>query len=185
MECRKVAWIMKDFKYEWGIAGGWALDLFQGRKTRDHHDIEIVIFRSHQHNVKDYLKDWEFRKVINGEFQDWGDEHLTLPIHEIHAVHRSSGELIEILLNEMEKERWVYRRDARISRNIQYVMNKTEEGIPYLQPEIVLLYKAKHTRHKDDLDFYHTLPCLNQSQRDWLKNSIELSISHHKWLADL
>lgn len=27
----------------WYVAAGWALDLFRGEQTRDHHDIEIAV----------------------------------------------------------------------------------------------------------------------------------------------
>lgn len=184
-ECRKVAITMKDFKCEWGFAGGWALDLFQGRETREHHDVEIVVFRKNQQDLKEYLKDWEFSKVIKGEFHPWQDEYLELPVHEIHAIHKSTGELLEVLLNEEIDDRWVYRRDSRISIDHQSAFGKTEDGIPYLKSEIVLLYKAKNSREKDDLDFYKTLSYLNESQKKWLKGAIELSIPNHKWLASL
>ena len=36
---------MDGFPAPWFVSGGWAIDLFLGRVTRDHSDIEIGIYR--------------------------------------------------------------------------------------------------------------------------------------------
>ncbi|MEH7455440.1 nucleotidyltransferase domain-containing protein [Gottfriedia acidiceleris] len=43
-QCYKVYKLMKDFNNGWYIAGGWAIDLFLEKQTRNHHDIEIATF---------------------------------------------------------------------------------------------------------------------------------------------
>jgi hypothetical protein len=53
--CRSVALLMEDFNKPWAIAGGWAIDLFIGSITREHDDIEIVIFREDQYSIQSYL----------------------------------------------------------------------------------------------------------------------------------
>ena len=32
----------------WAVAGGWAIDLWLGEQTRDHHDVEVVVRGSDQ-----------------------------------------------------------------------------------------------------------------------------------------
>lgn len=48
----------------------------------------------------------------------------------------------------------------------------SEEGIPYVIPEVAPLFEAKHLRLKDQDDFPNGLPALTQSRRlrlhDWL-----------------
>jgi hypothetical protein len=44
----QIAAIMRGFKQSWFVAGGWAIDLFLGKATRSHQDIEIAIFRKDQ-----------------------------------------------------------------------------------------------------------------------------------------
>jgi len=39
-----------------------AIDLFLGKETSDHHDIEIGIFREDQIELKKFLRNWEFKK---------------------------------------------------------------------------------------------------------------------------
>ena len=55
-----VAAIMDRVGAWWAIAGGWAIDLWLGEKTRDHHDVEVVVRRCDQRLVHDALSaDWE------------------------------------------------------------------------------------------------------------------------------
>ena len=47
----------------WFFAGGWAIDLFLGKETRKHSDIEIAILRNDQLYLK--KMNWNFKKAIN------------------------------------------------------------------------------------------------------------------------
>jgi hypothetical protein len=62
---------------------------------------------------------------------------------------------------------------------------QTHDGIPYLAPEIQLLYKAKASRPKDEADFARTLPALNKKSRQWLAQSLALIHPDHPWLTEL
>ena len=42
-------------------------------------------------------------------------------------------------------------------------------GVRYLRPEIVLLFKARHAREKDQQGFDATVPVLDAVQRGWLR----------------
>jgi hypothetical protein len=53
--CSNVFSLMYGFHKPWCIAGGWAIDLFLDQITREHHDIEIAIFREDQMKLKNYL----------------------------------------------------------------------------------------------------------------------------------
>lgn len=182
-QCQHVNFLMAKFNKTWCVAGGWAIDLFIGKETREHKDIEIAIFRKDQLHLKRYLNEWDFKKVMKGEFYNWEDEFLELPIHEIHATHKLSGERIEVLLNDTEENYWKFRRDLRITAPLNLVWSVSETGIPYLNPEIVLLYKAKNTREKDHQDFFTIIKdMLNNKQKQWLRNALELHEPQHKWL---
>ena len=180
--CKSTAVLMKEFDETWFIAGGWAIDLFIGKETRVHKDIEIGLFRKDQLYLKGYLKEWEFKKVINGELHTWENEFLELPIHEIHMTNKLNGDTVEILLNETEDDDWKFRRDLRISYSLSSVWSYSEIGIPYLNPEIVLLYKAKNTREKDHQDFMATKDYLDNEKKQWLCYALELHEPSHKWL---
>jgi hypothetical protein len=56
------------------------------------------------------------------------------------------------------------------------VIARTADGIPYAQPEIVLLFKAKAARQKDDDDFARVLPFLDAPRHSWLRDPSSSSI---------
>ena len=55
--CIKVNEWMSEFNGSWGIAGGWAIDLFIGKETRLHSDIEVALLREDQQGLKKALMD--------------------------------------------------------------------------------------------------------------------------------
>jgi DNA-binding transcriptional LysR family regulator len=57
-----VAGLMEGFGRPWCIAGGWAIDLFLGRQTRPHKDVEIAIFRDDQRRLFEHLAGWTINK---------------------------------------------------------------------------------------------------------------------------
>ena len=184
-QCKRINHIMERFRCKSFIAGGWAIDLHVGKESRIHKDIEIAIFREDQLKLKEYLHDWEFKKAISGEFHPWKTKYLELPIHELHAENKVSKEKIEVLLNETYADKWRFRRDMRISSPIKALCNYTSECIPYLSPEIVLLYKVKNTRQKDHQDFMTVRDYLTPQQRRWLIDAIQIHEPQHEWLEHL
>jgi len=183
-KCIYITTVMSDFNKDWFFAGGWAIDLFLGKETRVHHDIEIGIFREDQIELKDFLsnREWEFKKVLKGEFTPWNNEYLELPVHEIHAINNAKKFELEILLNESDAGNWRFRRDLRISYPLRSVLSYSETGLPYLAPEIVLLYKVKNTREKDHKDFLSVKDILDSKQQNWLRQAIKIHEPKHDWL---
>jgi hypothetical protein len=80
---------------------------------------------------------------------------------------------------------WVFRRVPTVRMPLANVIKRTQEGIPYLTPEIQLLYKARHPRAKDQDDFERVLPRLGASARVWLIDALSTIDSAHAWLAKL
>lgn len=183
--CQKVVEWMDGYDRPWGIAGGWAIDLFIGNKTRDHSDIEIAILREDQQEMKNTLADWSFQKVVKGELVDWESEIVELPIHELHGKHQKSGECLEVLLNEVKNDLWIFRRDPTITFPSSTLFLLSEEGIPYLHPAIVLLYKAKSVREKDYADFKVAKDLLTMKDQQWLCNALEIHVPGHAWISAL
>jgi hypothetical protein len=58
----------------------------------------------------------------------------------------------------------------------------TDDGVRVLNPEIVLLFKARLDRSKDQRDLARTLPLLDDRQRVWLRDSIATLHPNHAWL---
>jgi hypothetical protein len=182
----RAAKIMHGFGGRWGIAGGWAIDLFVGRQVRPHADIDVAILRDDQARLRDRLSDARVEKVVDGQLVPWGSgERLELPIHEVH-VSWPDGLHLEFLLNEWDSasEEWMFRRDPRIRRAVDTVFSMGR-GLPRLAPEVVLLYKSKGSEPKDDSDFSAAVPLMTPEQRQWLRHALAATQPEHPWLATL
>ena len=180
-----VAAVMRGCPAPWAIAGGWAIDLFLGRRTRPHADVDVAVFRADQAAIREHLRGWELRTVVCGERVPWRDgEWLALPIHEIHAT-RADGDprALELLLNERDGDRWLYRRDPRISLPLARAILRTADGIPFFSPEIVLLYKSRQPREHDERDLAAVLEAMEAERRAWLRDALEITQPGHAWVA--
>jgi hypothetical protein len=133
----------------WWVAGGWALDLFLGRETRPHGDIEVAVLRRDQLTLQQALAHWELQVADVGTLTPWA---RGVPLAEgKHAVWGREPALrdawqLEIVLERSEGSRWIYRRDPRVRRDLAELTMRDARGIPYLSPEIVLIYKSKSRR---------------------------------------
>jgi hypothetical protein len=188
-ELDAVVALMRDFPHPWGVAGGWALDLFLGRETRVHADIEVIVFRDCQHAFREHFPTAEFDMValIDGiaAWQPWPEEiAVELPFHQIRA-RLPNGVIVEGMLNERCHGMFISRRHEGITLPVERLWRQTANGVPYLAPEIQLFYKAKHHREKDERDFAMIVPHLDAAQRDWLGEAIRLSYPDDPWLQRL
>jgi Aminoglycoside-2''-adenylyltransferase len=183
----QVAALMRGFAPPWFIAGGWAIDLYLGRATRPHADIEIAILRRDQLALQDHLRDWRLEKVVDGKFSPWPrGECLELPVFELQCTNEHAApRTLEVLLNETRGDVWVFRRNANITRPLAAVYLTTHTGINFLSPEIVLLYKSKEPRAKDEQDFAAVVARLETERRTWLRNAIAACAAGHHWLNRL
>lgn len=180
-----VADLLRTFPRPWFIAGGWAIDLFVGRTTRPHEDVDVAILRTDQNAIRAHLAGWTFDKVDRGQVGPWKEgEWLYWPHHEIHA-HRAGGEptRLEILLNDATGGLWRFRRHLDVVRPLDRLGIPTPSGIPVLAPEIVLLYKSKTPTAKDERDFEAALPGLDREAREWLRIALETCHPGHPWAA--
>ncbi|MET7281742.1 hypothetical protein ABZS29_26145 [Kribbella sp. NPDC005582] len=55
------------------------------------------------------------------------------------------------------------------------------DGVRYLNPEIVLLFKARLHRTKDQHDFERTWPLLPEAKQDWLRESVRRHYPDCPW----
>ena len=60
-----------------------------------------------------------------------------------------------------------------------------DTGLPFLAPEIQLLYKSKQMRARDQVDFNRTAPRLTAAARAWLLESLEYVDPEHRWISTL
>ncbi len=183
----EVAAVMRGFKPLWLVAGGWAVDLYLRRATRPHADIEVAILRQDQATLRAHLRGWRFEKVVDGELAPWREgECLELPVHELHCFNeRAQPPRLEVLLNESRGGQWVYRRDGRVNRPLAECRLVSGAGVPFLSPEIVLLYKSKNPAPKDEQDFRALVGELGARRKAWLRRALTTCDPRHRWLAEL
>lgn len=93
---------------------------------------------------------------------------------------------IQLMLDDTEGDDWVFRRDPRIRLPLDRLGRLTADGVPYLCPEVQLLYKAGAPRPKDEEDFAEALPVLDADQCAWLAGAIALAEdAGHPWAVRL
>ncbi len=177
----------------WWIAGGWAIDLVLGRQTREHEDIDIQVLRRDQHAVRTLFGGWDMQAALQPPrdeawpFREWRrDEALDVAIHDVWCRPASTEPwALQLMIADSRDDMWLFRRIPAIERSLAAIGSFSAEGIPYLAPEIQLLYKAKGRRPKDEADFARTLPLLNQERRQWLRSALTTTHPHHPWLDSL
>ncbi len=179
---------LRAFPAPWYIASGWAIDLFLGRVTRCHYDMDMVVARDDQLLLQQYLaeRDWQFATYWEGKAGPWPlHMRLELPRHQVHA-HKQEV-MIDILFTDMAHGVWRYRRDPSIIQTVERITLTTATGIRFLAPELVLLFKSRNTgprsRPQDQTDFTNAYPLLTATQRAWLYWALLATAPEHPWLA--
>ncbi|MFT3799789.1 MAG: hypothetical protein QM766_01090 [Burkholderiaceae bacterium] len=170
----------------WWIAGGWAIDIFLDRETRPHEDLDVSVLRPDVGQLIGSIPDFEVFEAKNGELSYLSD---TSPRRDVNSlwcrVRGTQRWKLEIMLDECRDGLWVYRRDPEIRRDLASVIRKSRLGIPYLAPEVQLLYKAKHARARDQQDFEAVAPQLAEDARNWLRQCLQRTLPSHPWIGML
>jgi hypothetical protein len=181
----RAAALMAGFGAPWGVAGGWAVDLYLGRPTRPHADLDLAILRGDQQRLHAHLAGWTLRKAVDGTLLPWDPgERLAPPLHEVHG-RSPEGEPLELLLNDHDGADWTYRRHPLVRCPLAEVILPSPAGVPVLCPAVVLLYKSRSPREADTADFASLLPVLPARRRRWLRAALAAAHPGHPWEAAL
>jgi len=177
---RELASWLADVRAPWGIAGGWALDLWSGSVSRPHSDIEIACFRSDLPALLPPLAAFEIAIARNKVLTPY-QLGSTLPAPPFSLWLRRHGEPLwdfEIVAESQASAEWAYRRDTSIRHPVGIF--STAGGYPVIAPQIQLLYKAKEPRPKDLDDLQRFIPRLDEAARRWLRAAI--ASAHREFL---
>ena len=172
----------------WWIAGGHALDMYLGHETRAHADIDVAVLRRDQQAFREALGKWDVQIAHAGQFIPWkrGETINNPEHHEVWARETPDGPWrVELLFEESEGNRWMYRRDAHIGLNVADLGREGANGVPFIRPEVMLLYKSKSPRPVDETDFLYVLPRLDVAQRAWLLGALYTTDPSHRWIDRL
>lgn len=191
---RDVADLFAQYPGVWWVAGGWALEVFTG-VTRAHEDTDASVLRTDLPKLRAHLAgnldvwtaaDGALRPLLPDEEPEAAPEAILPPgCGQVWTRRAATGAWdFDILLAPGSTEEWVYKRDESLRMPMHQAL-WARDGIPYLQPQIQLLYKAKGLRPKDQLDFDNTLPFLDDPRREWLKDSLQRTLPGHPWIGSL
>jgi aminoglycoside-2''-adenylyltransferase len=177
-------------KTPWYVAAGWAIDLFLGGKRREHEDLEIAIPAAGLAEFVGALAGFEIYAVkVPGKGTFTPVDEAGDGLAETHQTWVRDPESeywrLDLFREPGDGSTWICRRDERIRLRYDEVIARTDDGVPYGRPEVILLYKAKHAREKDEADFEAALPHLDAQARERLAEWLELVHPGHRWLPRL
>lgn len=176
---------LADVDVVWYVTAGWAIDLFVGRQTREHEDLEIAVPENQFEILRRALPGLEFFVVGGGVAQPVTAAALSAHQQTWARDIASGNWRLDVFREPWDGDTWVCRRDRRIRLPLPRAIARSADGIPYAQPEIVLLFKSKEVRPKDQNDFDAVLPLLDARRRQWLADAIRLVDPTHRWLPAL
>jgi hypothetical protein len=139
-------------------SGGGVGVLFVGRESKAHEDLEIVVAHANFAAVRSALREltWFGAGGLAGEAgQVWPVDDAPAELHQTWGWDSvSECWRVDVFREPWDGRTWVCRREPSIRRPVADVIERESNGIPYLAPEVVLLFKAKHAaRDKDAADF--------------------------------
>ena len=190
---RRALEVMAGYRRPWWVAGGWALDLLLGAKTRPHADLEISMLAADQQALLRHLRGWDLRLAApERSLPRWDGRRIQPPFHQVWARRGPGGSssaeefaadptMLGFLLEQHAGNRWVFRRHPAVSRPLHQVGVRAAGGVPVVAPEIALLFKAKTPRYKDQRDFDRALPHLDWAVRSWLAAALKQAHPGHPW----
>ena len=174
----------------WWVVGGWAAQAFTG-VARPHEDVDIAIRRGDL---------GMFREHLAGRTHIWRNDGGTLspimpgdPDEGIPAAflqmwlrrNAASPWEYDVICDPGEPGQWVNRRLLSMTLPLDSATWVDAEGIRYVNPEILLLFKARQARPKDEADFVAIVRLLGEHQRAWLRDTLAQVHPGHAWLERL
>jgi len=181
----QVARELADFSRPWWVVGGWAIEAATGYR-REHDDTDISILAC---DVPEFVaclaSRWHVWHNDSGVFQPLGRRRTTVENPESQLWLRKNAAspwVLDVPLTPDRDGMWTNRRLPEHVAPVDDVTWKGSDGIRYLQPEIVLMYKARLRRPKDKLDLETTLPLLSDDRRRWLRETLASFDPGNPWL---
>ena len=216
--------LMDAIGVDWAVCGGDAIDLFVGKQTRLHKDIDVAIrWEDRDKVIQGFLnRQWRVFEPDNGRMREittleedlrtednlWcirpdTDSYTIVSKHDNYyeiTTDRNNQtvlDYVEVLFNRIADGYFLYKRNPVIKlRDYLYC---SPSGIPFLAPEMVLLYKSIFVRYLEspelnliDMvknyrhDFRVANEKMNTGQRLWLKDALQIAYPKgHEWIGEL
>jgi Aminoglycoside-2''-adenylyltransferase len=184
-----VARIFEDVRLPWYVAAGWALELFRGEQRREHEDLELAVPNTRFDELAAVLEGFEVFLITGPtEATPLAEARDRLADTQQTWIREPATGLwrFDVFREPSDGDTWICRREPAIRMPYATLIERSDDGIPYGRPEVVLLFKAKHAREqKNQADFEATLPLLDSSRVEWLRGALERVHPGHRWLEAL
>lgn len=199
--------LMDSMAIVWCVCGGHAIDLFVGQQTRLHKDVDLaVLWEDRSKIITEFIRrGWRVFEPNHGflrEITSCTDDKMIEDnlwclrpdagyeiIHQFGNYYKISTartsqtalDFIEVLFNRVNNGAFLYKRNPQISLTRYLYVSKN--GIPYLAPEMILLYKSTFVRLLGTVTPEHTEVVKNY-RHDFRVARARLSVEQKKWLKD-
>ncbi|MGI5899912.1 MAG: nucleotidyltransferase domain-containing protein [Christensenellales bacterium] len=205
--------LLQNQPFEYAFCGGFAIDLFLGFESRKHGDIDIHAYWKDRDIIIEYMLSLGFNvcEMLGGgkahRITDIGKQLLVKrnifcfkdgcelvqlsetsqeDVYLINFQHIGQTKLdfIEFLFNSRTDSHFLYARNHDIRRPLSKAV-LTAGDMPYLAPEICLLYKSTDIQregYKHDYDM--AMSKMTNEQKAWLNHALaSLYPEGHMWIV--
>lgn len=206
--------MMQEIGADYAVCGGYAIDLFLGRKSRPHKDLDVAVFWEDRDRIVRFLLQagWLVFEPYGGRYLHrirsvtdqkriknniWcvapenGHYKFSWRGRDLFAVRQDDAEqetfdFVEFLFNRRENGWFLYERNPAIRMEMRRAIQK-EGRIPYLAPALTLLYKSSAWDNPAyQSDYQNALPRLSLAELTWLNGALETAYQGtHAWAAEI
>ncbi len=166
--------------FRWWIGGGLALELHVGRSWRGHSDTDLGLLRSDVRDLDAVLTGWDVHVASAGRLTTWNGVSARADRNENNLWCRRDPDSpwsLDVTVGDGDEDFWIFRRDPRV--RVPWAEAVLTRGdVPYLAPELQLLFKSRDLRPKDDVDAREVIPELEPERRDRLADLLAVD---HPW----
>jgi hypothetical protein len=181
LEVEQIVGLFVGAPFRWWIAGGKALELHAGTSWRPHEDSDVGICRADAVAAYQLLAGKGYHPFVaaGGRLTPWAGRPLAAAAdaHENNVWVRqelSGPWVLDLTIGDGNQSTC----DPSVRRPWTAAVLSTPDGVPYLAPEIQLLFKSKGLRDKDNEDARLVIPLLDENRRAWLRAALPAS---HPW----
>lgn len=193
---------------QWAVCGGFALDLFLGRPTRVHGDLDLAVPEEDRARIERFMQGegwhvYEFRgqgrlrrlhrdtrsetgrnlmcvREGCGLVTFWPCDEPGMVLHSWHSEGIQELNYMEFLFHERADGMLLAGHDVRAGLDRAILQR---DGVPFFAPELVLLLKAAQPDRAANLaDFEAAFPALEAERRGWFLRALRsLYPAGHPW----
>ena len=211
---KEINGMLKNQSFEYAFCGGYAIDLFLEKQTRPHGDVDIMTYWKDRdavivymqslgytvyemigdgkaHLISDISKQFKTKrniacikdnstKAVLSKTEKQDIFYIDFP-----DIPQYKSDFVEFLFNDKNDTDFLYARNHEIRRVLDKAILFSDD-IPYLSPELCLLYKSTDTeRNGYQHDYDAAMAKMNDEQKAWLNKALALVYDgNHKWISD-